>query len=94
MKIGLTSSKRFVKTDVTRIAQKPTDALFSALRAAFGAPVPRFLFSAAADMQLAFQIMCDLLCALLGDFGAYLKRHFRDNAIKSNPERESRHLPN
>jgi hypothetical protein len=37
MKIGLTNSKRLVKTDVIRMAQKPTDALLNALRR-FGLP--------------------------------------------------------
>jgi len=63
MKIGLTNSKRLVKTDVIRMAQKPTDALLNALRAGFGAPVPWFRFCAAAVMQLAFQNINDQLCA-------------------------------
>jgi hypothetical protein len=83
-----------VKTDVRRIAQKPTEALFSALRAGFGAPDPRFRFCAAAVMQLAFQIFyATNYSALLGYFGAYRKRHFRDNAKKLDLERENCHLP-
>jgi len=44
-------------------------------------------------MQLAFQILCDQYHPLLGDLGAYRKRHFRGNAKKSKIDRENCHLP-
>jgi hypothetical protein len=45
-------------------------------------------------MQLAFQIFyATNYSALLGYFGAYRKRHFRDTAKKLDLERENCHLP-